>query len=299
MTGRRAIRVAVGVLWLVDAALQAEPPNFARTYPLGDLAQSVMGAPTWENHAVYGLISPFVAHWPWWNLGAVLVQAAIGLALVSDRWVRTALTASVAWGAVVWLVGEGLGLLPTGFAMLAFGAPGPVVLYAALAALAWPGGDREVDRRVWLGMWLAYWAGGALLQVPWVFPPGRVMAANFEEAALGQPAWAEAMARSVAHALAGDPGLWMVTLAVLQAAVGVGGLCRGALLRGTLLTAIAVSAAFWVVGQQFGGMLVLGATDVGIGPLIVILALAAWPSVARASEPVHATAPRRRLALPS
>lgn len=296
MTSRRVIRLAVGVLWLVDAALQAEPPNFAHSYPLGDLAQSVMGAPPWENHAVYGLIAPFVAHWPWWNLGAVLVQAAIGLALVSDRWVRSALTASVGWGAVVWLVGEGLGLLPTGFAMVAFGAPGPVVLYAALALLAWPGSDRSVDRRAWLGVWLAYWAGGALLQAPWVFPPGRVMAANFEESALGQPAWAEAIARSVAHAVAGDPGLWMAALAAMQLAIGVGGLCRGARLQGILVAAIAVSAAFWAVGQQFGGVLALGATDVGIGPLVVILALAAWPSGDGVRAPLRTVAPRNQLA---
>lgn len=275
---RRSVRLVLGLLWLVDAGLQAGPADFARGYPLGDLAQSVMGAPPWENRAVYAAISPFVPHWPWWNLGAVLVQVVLGLALLTDRWPRAAVVASVAWAAGVWLVGEGLGLLPTGFAMLAFGAPGPAVLYAALGLLAWPrAGGRDLDRRAWLGAWLAYWVGGAFLHVPWVYPAGRVLSANFEEAGLGQPGWLEAPAHAAARAVAAEPLLWSVGLAAVELAVGLGALAPRDGARWALVAAVAVAAAFWVVGQELGGMLAAGATDVGTAPLVVVLALAGWP----------------------
>ena len=64
LISRRGLQVTLGWLWFLDAVLQLEAPNFARDFPLGDLAQSVMGAPRWENRVVFSSISPFVAHWP-------------------------------------------------------------------------------------------------------------------------------------------------------------------------------------------------------------------------------------------
>lgn len=83
LIGRRGLRIALGVLWLLDAGLQAEPEKFTRDYPLGTLAQSVMGAPHWVKHSIYAGIDPFVAHWFWWILASTLIQVAIGVCLIS------------------------------------------------------------------------------------------------------------------------------------------------------------------------------------------------------------------------
>jgi len=274
---RRRLAVALGWVWVIDAVLQAEPPNFARSYPLGQLAQSVMGAPPWEHRAIYDLIGPFVTHWPLWNLAAVVVQAAIGVALVSGSAPRVALAASLAWAPVVWLVGEGLGGMPTGFGMLLFGAPGPVLLYAVLAVLAWPGtGSRPVSSGAWRTTWGALWAGGALLQIPWVYPTGEMFRANFEEAALGQPAWATAVSGDVERVVLAAPVLWSALLATFAVAVAVGGVVHSRYRRVWLAVAIGFSAVAWVVAQLFGGVLTWGATDIGTAPLVVLLALAGW-----------------------
>jgi len=279
---RRHIRLALGIFWTIDAGLQAEPPNFAHAYPLDVLAQSAMGTPQWENRAIFGAITPFVSHWAWWNLAAVVLQAAIGLALVSDRWVRPALVTSVAWAGVVWLAGEGLGGLPTGFALLAFGAPGPALLYAAVGLLAWPSeGRRDLDRRTWGVLWATYWGGGALLQLPWVYPPGRSLSANFEEAALGQPGWLASTTEAVARVVERQPIAWTAGLAAVYLAVAAGGLPSRRERRWPLVAAAVISGVAWVTCQGLGGVLALGASDVGTGPVVVLAALGAWPAIRR------------------
>ena len=47
------------------------------------------------------------------------------------------------------------------------------------------------------------------------------------------------------------------------------------------MLAVVVALVIWVVGQAFGVILAGGATDPNSGPLLVLLALAYWPSPAR------------------
>ena len=73
------------------------------------------------------------------------------------------------------------------------------------------------------------------------------------------------------------------------------------LTRVTLVLAIVTATAFWVVGENFGGIYTGTATDPNTGPLLALLALAYWPAhegplASRGSaephgqELVHATA---------
>jgi len=275
--------VALGALWLLDAALQARPSMFSPLYPTRTLAQSVMGAPSWERHLILAGIHPFAAHWDRWNLAAVLLQAAIGLALVTGRHVRTALGVSFLWAMVVWLLGEGLGMLPTGFALMAAGAPGPAVLLVAAGGLAWPRAERsDVSRRAWTGVWVALWAGMTALSVPWVYPAREMLTSNLSESAQGQPGPLVHLADGAARLVAADPvaAAWM--LALVQLAVVSGWLLDHRHPRSWLGLAIVVTGAYWVVGQCLGGMLAGNGTDPGSAPLVVLLALAAWPARARA-----------------
>ena len=44
-----------------------------------------------------------------------------------------------------------------------------------------------------------------------------------------------------------------------------------------MVATIVLSALVWVVGQDLGGVLAPGVTDVGSGPLLILVALAYWP----------------------
>jgi hypothetical protein len=293
---RRRVRVALGLLWLLDAGLQAAPAPFTADWWRTDLAQSVMGQPMPVNHSIFWAVNIIAAHPAVWNSCFVAIQAAFGLALIAGRFDRVAIVASIPWALGVWWVGEGFGTIPTGFALLASGSPGPVLLYPLLGILAWPTRARSrcsqfsddaatsaVCRRTGMAAWVVLWAGQALLQIPWSMPSGRVLVANVEENSQGQPRWLEAVAHvtgSVAlhHGVALSAGL-----AVAQVLIGLGVLVPRAR-RWALGVGIAVSLVFWVGFQYLGGIAAGGATDPGSAPLMILLALSMWPVRARESK---------------
>lgn len=273
--------MALGWLWFLDALLQLEAPNFARDFPLGHLAQSAMGAPGWENRAIFSSISPFVGHWPWWNLAAALLQATIGIALIIGYRVRWALFVSIVWSGAIWFIGEGLGMVPTGFAMALFGAPGAAVMYGVLAGLAWPtkhgGAARDVSQRSWAACWSIYWIGAAALQLPFVYATGQVFRSGFQESSSGQRAFVARASDGVVDVVLRHPTAAAVVLALIELSVALGWLLDGRNPRRWLGLGIATSVVFWVVGQGLGGVLNWGSTDPGTAPLVVLLALVAWP----------------------
>jgi hypothetical protein len=303
----RQVRVALGVLWLFDAGLQAQPAHFTASWWRVDLAQSAMGEPRVVHDSILWAVGIIAGNAAVFNAGFVLLQAALGSALVSGRLERCAIALSVPWALGVWWVGEGFGELPTGFGLAAAGAPGPVLLYPLVGLLAWPrrgepthghgsrpptphsvrndsvrndtGGSATVPAPAiaGIGAWVALWTGQALLLVPWSFPTRRVLLANLEESSLGQPAWLQALARTTADVVDRHAVAVAVGMVALQALVGLGVAVPRAR-RTSLLSGVAASLVFWVLFQGLGGLGSSGATDPGSAPLMILLAVSLWPS---------------------
>ncbi|HEY1989605.1 MAG TPA: hypothetical protein VGG43_09085 [Acidimicrobiales bacterium] len=211
-------------------------------------------------------------------MASALLQAAIGVCLVSGRFTRTALGVSFAWAAVIWWLGEGFGILPTGFGLMAAGAPGAALLYGLLGALAWPRRDRrDVDRRAWGVSWILLWIGAAVLHFPFVYPAGQVLHANLSELVSPSPPWLAATNSWFSGVSADHAVIVTLVLASLELAVGVGWLVDRSRPRAWLGLGIALSLFYWVVFQQLGGVFTADATDLNLGPMMVLLALAAWP----------------------
>lgn len=310
---RRGLRIGLGVLWMLDAALQLQPTFFHPQAWQQNIAQSVMGEPPWVAHGIFWAIGVISAHPAVWNACFASLQAALGLALLTDRLPRLAIAASVPYAIGVWWVGEGFGALPTGFASLFAGAPGPAVLYGALGLLAWPtrdpsaipgtagppaphagsptvppgrrpiGGPRRRHGRqpvrpaAATAMWVALWAGQALLLVPWVYPVRQVLTANLEENALDAPQWLLPAVHWASNAVASAPTATVAVLAAAQVLVGLGVL-HTTTRRPALAMAVALTVLFWVLGQDFGGALTAGGTDPGTAPLLLLLAGVMWPT---------------------
>lgn len=277
LASRATVRRTLGVFWLIDAALQAAPSKFAPGYPLGVLAQSSMGLPPWAHGAVYAGIEPFVAHWGMWNLASVVLEAALGIGLLAGVATRTCIAASVAWAGLVWWVGEGFGLLPSGQALVLGGAPGPAVAYAVLGVLAWPrDGLRDMTPRAWKITWAVLWLGGAGLQLIGSWSPAVVLEANLSESSAGQPAFLAATAHSALRLVVAHPLGVPVGLALTQALAGLGPLLARRHPQRWVYLGMALAVVFWVVGEQ-AASLFSGGTDVGLGPLVLLLAGAGLP----------------------
>jgi len=133
---RQWLLYGLGFLWLLDGFLQAQPLMITR-FIGGTLAPLLTGQPiaiAWfmEESIKLWSVSPVL-----WNVLATFIQIGIGLGLLwghPERGQRIALWASLGWGLIVWIGGEGVGGIFSGGGILT-GAPGSVFLYMIAAAV--------------------------------------------------------------------------------------------------------------------------------------------------------------------
>ena len=287
---QRRLQVTLGLFWLLDAALQFQPYMFTKAFVANFLAMNAMYQP----HAIGELIITtarfLILHAAAWNALFATVQLAIAAGLLWRRTVRLALAVSFAWVLGVWAIGEGFGALLTGIATLPGGAPGAVLLYGLIGLLVWPrahqslppsggsvAGEGPLGERGGRVIWAVLWCGGAILQIlPGPYPPFSVLGTTINMN-LPEPGVLESLDRTVVSLVdrAGNP--LELLLATVEVLIGIHVLRGGQRLRPVLWVGIALSLVFWVVGQNFGGILAGHATDPNAGPLYVLLAAVLYP----------------------
>lgn len=281
---RRAIQVVLGLLWLLDGALQLQPfmlgPGFAHQV----IAPTAEGQPGFVAVGVHWAVGLIGTQPLLWDYLFAVAQLLIGLGLLVRPTVRPALVASIAWALGVWYFGEGLGGLASGHADMLTGAPGAVLMYAVLAVAAWPAADSMRDpaldpaRRlppVWLpGAWAVLWVGDAVLRA---LPGQNTTAALTGEISSnidGAPVWLAHIDQSVAAGVRDVGPAAVLVLILLELGIGLAGLVPGAVRWLAATFGIVLSLGFWLVGQSLGELYTGQATDPNTAPLVILLALA-------------------------
>lgn len=301
---QRHLQVVLGLLWLLDAGLQFQPHMFTKGFVADFLAMNAMYQPHPIGELIVAVTRVLLAHAAAWNAAFATVQLAIAIGLLWRRTVRAALAISFVWVLRVWAIGEGFGGLLTGTATLVGGAPGAVLLYGLVGLILWPrvrpgfqGTGASVAAEGPLGerggriTWAVLWCGGAILQIlPGPYPPFSVVATTIDMN-LPEPGFLAGLDRTVVGFVgrAGNP--LELLLAALEVLIGIHVLTGGARVRRVLWAGIVLSSVFWVLGQNFGGILAGGATDPSSGPLYVLLAATLYPRRPRASNPQRPVAP--------
>lgn len=290
-SARRILVIGLGVLWIVDGLLQAQPllvKRFAEVVlsplvagqpaPVANLVR--LGTHVWNIDPV---VSDSIAVW---------IQIGIGIGIVFGHEAhgrRLALWASVGWGIVVWGVGEAFGSLFAGGSWLV-GSPGSALFYVLTAGVlllpaAWWTSVRFA--RIWERIMAAVLALAAGLQA---WPDNRWWAPNamrlffLAQARMAQPSVVSRPIYGLAH---------VVGLAGAEANAVLSGLLAllallwavGSLPRVTWGLTFAVTAMSWWLAQDlgvFGGM----STDPNSG-LILLLILIAFRTLSM-PQPVRA-----------
>jgi hypothetical protein len=299
---RRALQLGLAAIWLLDGVLQYQP--FMYTKAFGQmLAAGAAGNPAVIARPITWDATLVEHHLVLLNTLFATSQLLLGIGIAFRPTVRLALAASIAWSLGVWWFGEGLGGVLSGAADPVNGAPGAVILYALLAVLLWPA-DRpgkpapfiaaravgaHVARALWLVLWLSfdYFALLPANRAPQAVS-GMIASMNS-----GDPGWLAAILRAAASLVAGQGLAVSVVLAVAFALIAVSVYLpprAATTARAALLLAIVFAVVIWVAAQALGGILASGATDPNSGPLLVLLALAYWPTRALLSEPAAASA---------
>src|SRR5664279_5239352 len=159
---RRFLRVGFGLLWLVDGLLQAQPAMPAG-FVAHTLTPGISSSPSWLADLVQPLAQAWAHHPVTADAVTVSIELGLGLLLLlggQGLLARSALWASLAFSAVVWVGGELFGGLLVPGASWLTGAPGAIVVYALAAGLLlvrwdrWSnGGVGRLARRAG-GMWM-------------------------------------------------------------------------------------------------------------------------------------------------
>jgi hypothetical protein len=268
---RRALQVGLGVIWLLDAALQYQPYMFTRMFPDMMLAPASMGGqPAFVSGPVLGAARLFGSAPAVWNALFATIQLALAVGLLCRPTVRAALAGTVAWALAVWLLGEGLGGLFTAAADPLTGAPGAALLYAFLAVLVWPAGTSMSGAGAGVASVTSVAAGGPLgryARLTWIALWGSMAVLILLAPASAAPLTASGGTRAT---------LIIIGLAVAFS-LAAAGLLVPATVRPAVLIAGLAAAFIWVAGEHFGSLFSGSTTDPNTGPLLLLIAAAFWP----------------------
>jgi hypothetical protein len=283
---RRMLQLCLGGLWLLDAILQYQ--SFMFTKAFGQmLAATAPGNPAVIASPITWAASLVEHHGEALNTSFATVQLLLALGIAWRPTVKIALGASIAWSIGVWWLGEGLGSVLTGNASPVSGAPGAVLIYAALAVLLWPTdrgnapapfvAARAVGARASRALWLALWASMAYFSLLAANRAPQGLRDMISGMAAGEPGWLSSIDRFAAATVAQHGLTAAIVLATLLAVIAAGVYLPAPAARAALVLAIVVAAAIWVFGEALGTIFTGGGTDPNSGPLLALLALAYWP----------------------
>jgi hypothetical protein len=297
---RRTLQVVLGMVWLLDAALQFQPFMFGRGFANEILKPTAEGNPHLVAQPVLWSAHLVLEHPALWNTIFALAQLLLALGLFWRRSVKLALVGTVVWSLVVWWLGEGLGGVLAGSAAPLMGSPGAVILYALLALLLWPAADdagrslaeTSLIRRAAPLAWLLLWGSQAYFALLPANDSPQALHGMLADMADGEPqpiaALDRLLARLVAHHIAFGP-----SFGVLFAVCALAALLPPRFAKPLYGLAMVLAVITWV-GQDFGEILTGQGTDVNSGPLLFLLALAYWPIRPRLVQAPASAIHRRR-----
>jgi hypothetical protein len=292
---RRRLRRVLGLLWLLDGALQLQSFMFTEGFARDVIAPAGNGQPSFVAGPVHWNAVQIGLHPALSDSAFAGIQLVLGLSLLFRRKARVALVCSMMWAGGIWYFGEGLGGLAGGHVTALLGAPGAACLSVVLALAAWPSSVDSPERNAFVRserppgwtrrVWAVLWVGYAVL---------NLLPANISPSTLGSqlnanattvPSWLGAFDRWLArdvHAVGAGATVMLVTI---ELAVGLLVLGDGRLKTPAIWTGVGLAALYWAAGQSFGQLFSGQATDPSTGPLLILLGLVGVGAAREARHP--------------
>jgi hypothetical protein len=280
--GYRVLWWGLGLLWLIDGLLQAQPAMATSMFVDMDVASNLSSQPHWLVSLLGDGIQLWTNHPMTSAIFSVVIQVGIGLAMLlgaGRRWGFIGLYVSLVWSLPVWIYGEGLGDVLTGKASWLLGSPGAVVFYV-LGAVA-------------LLLPIRFWQSGQVLR--WT----RYMVAGMWLLLAGWQAWPHAgyWSRGLFHIFRNNsfmpqpgvllvPIVWIMNFSRLYPILLNGSMVAIMAYLGLALILKKTGRTFWIImilwllaswwlGQDFGIVGGVG-TDPQSAPPAIILMLGGW-----------------------
>ncbi|MGO8956716.1 MAG: hypothetical protein ACLQFR_05000 [Streptosporangiaceae bacterium] len=283
--GRRGLQLCLGLIWLLDAALQFQPFMFRPSFVSTVIEPAAAGNPAFVTSSVSWASQLMLHQVAVFNAAFATVQLLIAAGLFFRRTVKPALALSIVWALSVWWFGESLGGIFIGASPLA-GVPGAVLLYALIAVLVWPSAPPSAGYPTSVAtagpargtatqlFWLVLWGSFAhYLLLPANRAPGAI--SELLSHTDGQPGWITTIMDSLSRAADHHGVEISVVLAILCAGIALAVLAEP-LIRPAVMLAAAVGILFWIA-QGLGGIFTGQGTDPNTGLLLILLAACYLP----------------------
>ena len=297
--GYHILSWGLGLLWIIDGLLQAQPPMATSMFVDMDVAANLSSQPHWLVVLLGAGIQAWTTHQITSAVFSVIIQVFIGLAILlgaERRLGRIGLYVSLVWSIPVWIYGEGLGDVFTGKASWLLGSPGAVVFYVLgavwllLPPRFWKSGQVSRWTRYWAaGLWLflagwqalpgaGYWSSTGLFHI---FRNNAFMPQP--EVLLAPIVWIMGISRL-------HPVFINGIMVAIMAYLGVSLLAKKTGRLFWMITVLWLLASWWL-GQDFGIVGGVG-TDPQSAPLFLLLILGGW-YYAHSVEKESANRPKR------
>jgi hypothetical protein len=285
VAGRRGLQLCLGVMWLLDAALQYQPFMFRPSFVTTVVEPAATGNPGFVTTSV-NWASHLMLHQPAFSNAVVAtIQLLIAVGLFFRRTVKPALALSIVWALSVWWFGESLGGILVGMSPIA-GVPGAVLLYALIAILIRPASPKTAGQRASVAT--AGRIGATAAKLAWValwgtFAHYLLLPANRAPAALsealshtdGEPGWLAATMSGLSRAADHRGVAVSVVLALLCVGIALAILAQP-LVWPALVLAATLGMVF-CLAQGLGGIFTGQGTDPSTGPLLILLSACYLP----------------------
>lgn len=294
---RVALWWGLGIMWLIDGILQAQPAMPNNGFVQDVLAPALSGQPHWYIQILGWNIQFWSNHSIGADVFATLIQIGIGFFLligINHFIGRFALWLSIIWGVGIWFVGEGMGGLLTGNSTWLTGTPGSVLFYVGGAVLLllpetwWRNGKMQNIARRSVGV---FWLFAATLQAL----PGSgfwtrqgLVGIFSVEANMPQPRFFAYPIDVVITMVKIHPLLWNATFVLIMVVLGMAFLLNRLPVWVSILTGGWLLFSWWI-GQDFGVMGGIG-TDPNSAPILGLLIVVTWTYRVHRSQIKYAAA---------
>ncbi len=285
---RRKIQIVIGAFWFLDGCLQLQPKMFTSKFITQVVQPAQVGQPFYIYDPIHFGIKLFLTHPAVFNSLIVLVQMTIGLLILYKPSAKVGLWLSVAYGLFVWVMGEAAAGMFSGHSSLIVGLPGAALLYSLISlGVLSKGQDDQKPADSWLAfIWALVWSVGAMFELLPAQNSMSMLKSMITANVSGAPRWLAYVDKHAASLLnhfgastsmnmGGSSGyLYILVLALVMLAIGLGVFLGKNLRLATILLGIILSLIFWVVGQSLGDYYTGVMTDLQTAPLIILLAVA-------------------------
>ncbi len=258
---------SLGIFWILDGLLQFQPQMFGAGFVTEVLLPVLNNQPAFLRALVQFGIDLWNINPPVENVLVAFLQIGIGILLFFPRsgvYFKLGAYVSVVWGAIIWVFGEGVGLLFTGSANFYTGAPGAALFYSLPAVFLLMGAQAKDS-------WFPRIVG-------WTFILGAALQAQsafwhvdgIQDSFLQLPA-------PLVSLLAAQPVLGNALLVFLPLALGLLILLRPS--RSVATASLVFLALVWWWGQDFGLLGTVGtgtSTDPNSAPLFALFLIPLW-----------------------